>query len=51
MHKRFQKIHHQQGQKNYQYGTYWITKEGINKKILKKDLVEYLEQGWCKGRS
>ena len=50
MHKTFQKIHHQQGQKNSQYGTCWITKEGINKKILKKDLTEYLEQGWCKGR-
>ena len=50
MHKTFQKIHHQQGQKNSQYGTCWITKEGINKKILKKDLAEYLEQGWCKGR-
>jgi len=35
---------------NSQYGTCWITKEGINKKIKKEDLQAYLNEGWVKGR-
>ena len=41
---------HQQGNKNSQYGTCWITKDNENKKIKKSELSEYLELGWIKGR-
>lgn len=45
----FQKIEHQKGNKNSQFGTMWIycqeTKE--NKKILKTDPIP---EGWVKGR-
>jgi hypothetical protein len=35
---------------NSQYGTYWITKNGINKKIKKGELFEYISNNWIKGR-
>ncbi len=38
------------GENNSQYGTCWITKENINKKIKKEELKSYLEIGWLKGR-
>lgn len=38
------------GETNSQYGTCWITKNGINKKIKKEDLEIYLNEGWLKGR-
>ena len=38
------------GVTNSQYGTCWITKEGLNKKIKKEDLDSYLNEGWVKGR-
>ena len=38
------------GETNSQYGTCWITKDGINKKIKKEDLETYLNEGWLKGR-
>jgi hypothetical protein len=38
------------GENNSQYGTCWITKGGINKKIKKEDLELYLNEGWLKGR-
>jgi hypothetical protein len=38
------------GETNSQYGTCWITKEGINKKIKKEDLETYQLDGWLKGR-
>lgn len=38
------------GETNSQYGTCWITKDGINKKIKKEDLETYLNDGWLKGR-
>lgn len=40
----------QMGEKNSQYGTCWICKDGINKKINKKDLEFYYNNGWSKGR-
>ncbi len=38
------------GSENSQFGTCWITKESINKKIKKEELDSYLKQGWNKGR-
>lgn len=40
----------QKGSKNSQYGTCWITKEGVNIKVRKEDLDTYLNQGYTKGR-
>lgn len=39
------------GEKNSQFGTCWITKDGLNKKINKLKLNDYLYSGWSKGRS
>lgn len=38
------------GEMNSQYGTCWITKNNINKKIKKEELDLYLIDGWIKGR-
>ena len=38
------------GEKNSQYGTCWVTKEGINKKIKIEELSIYIENNWIKGR-
>ncbi len=38
------------GNTNSQFGTCWITKNNINKKIKKVDLDLYLNDGWFKGR-
>jgi hypothetical protein len=38
------------GETNSQYGTCWITKNGINKKIKKETLNLYVNEGWIKGR-
>ncbi len=38
------------GNKNSQYGTCWVTKEGINKKIKKEELETYLALNWKQGR-
>lgn len=46
----YKRIKHQQGEKNSQYGTCWITKEGKNKKIKKEELEIFEQQGWKKGR-
>lgn len=40
----------QVGEKNSQYGTCWITKDGINKKIKKSEKDKYLSNGWILGR-
>ena len=37
----------QKGEKNSQFGTFWITNEKENKKIRKSDLIPV---GWRKGR-
>jgi hypothetical protein len=39
------------GETNSQYGTCWITKDNVNKKIKKEDFETYLNEGWVKGRS
>lgn len=38
------------GETNSQYGTCWITKDGLNKKIKKEELDSHLNEGWIKGR-
>jgi hypothetical protein len=38
------------GNKNSQYGTCWITKEGLNKKIKKENFDQYINEGWITGR-
>ena len=38
------------GEKNSQYGTCWITKDGINKKIKKQELESFVTEGWKAGR-
>lgn len=43
----FSKIEHQQGTKNSQFGTMWITDGFENKKIKKEDVIP---DGWYKGR-
>ncbi len=40
---------HQQGEKNSQFGTIWVNKEGKNKKIKKEERGKYLEDGWTMG--
>jgi hypothetical protein len=39
------------GETNSQYGTCWITKDGVNKKIKKEDLDTFIQDGWVKGRN
>lgn len=39
----------QKGEKNSQYGTYWITKNNVNKKIKSIELNSYLNDGWVRG--
>jgi hypothetical protein len=48
--KTYKEIGHQQGEKNSQYGTCWITKDGENKKIKKCELDFFENKGWKKGR-
>ena len=38
------------GETNSQYGTCWITKDGLNKKIKKEELETYLNEEWVRGR-
>jgi hypothetical protein len=46
----FAKINHQQGSKNSQYGTCWITNGSISKKIKKEELDLWIRKGYYKGR-
>lgn len=46
----FKNNKHQQGEKNSQFGTCWIYKDGENMKIKKEELEIYIQQGWIKGR-
>lgn len=38
------------GESNSQFGTCWITKNDINKKIKKEELDAFISLGWTKGR-
>ena len=46
----FKIMEHQKGEKNSQFGTCWITKNGENKKIKKEELDDFISKGWNKGR-
>lgn len=48
--KALAQINHQQGSKNSQYGTCWITNGQKDKKIKKEELDYWLEKGYTKGR-
>lgn len=50
LHETFLKIHHQQGEKNSQYGTCWIYNNEKAIKIKKDQLEEYTTNGWKIGR-
>ena len=50
MKKTLKQINHQQGDKNSQYGTCWITNGKTNKKVKKEELDFYVSDGWHKGR-
>ena len=43
-------IGHQQGEKNSQYGTCWITNGFENKKVKKEKLDDWSKHGWRAGR-
>ena len=46
---KFKEIGHQQGERNSQFGTKWINKDGVTKKIKKDELQSYIENGWKLG--
>ena len=46
----YEKNQHQQGNKNSQYGTRWITNGVDNKKVSKNDVDKWLTLGYTKGR-
>jgi hypothetical protein len=46
----YEKIQHQQGNKNSQFGTCWVTNGQDSKKIKKECLDEWINKGYIKGR-
>lgn len=47
---RQKKVGKGKGETNSQYGTCWITKDGVNKKVKFEEAHTYIENGWLKGR-
>lgn len=43
-------LEHQKGEKNSQFGTCWVTKDGKSIKIKKNELESFVSEGWKKGR-
>jgi hypothetical protein len=39
----------QKGKKNSQYGTFWVNKNNVNKKIKSSELDLFLKDGWVRG--
>ena len=48
--KTYAEVQHQQGAKNSQYGTCWVTKDGVPRKVPKDELDTYLALGYTRGR-
>jgi len=48
--KMSQKASLRTGNQNSQYGTCWIMKEGVNKKVKIEEVSKWLVHGWIKGR-
>lgn len=48
--KTFESIKHQSGNKNSQFGTAWVNKDGISKKVKLFDVDSLLIEGWIRGR-
>ena len=46
---RFKELGLSKGEKNSQYGTKWISKDGVKMKIKKEKLDEYINNGWHLG--
>jgi hypothetical protein len=46
----FDRINHQRGETNSQYGTCWVSNNSQSVKIKKESLDEYLAKGYCRGR-
>lgn len=46
----FERIGHQKGELNSQYGTMWITREGESKRVPRLELSTWLKDGWRMGR-
>ncbi len=40
----------QKGEKNSQFGSCWIVKDNVNKKIKREELNNWIQIGWIKGR-
>ena len=48
--KTLKSINFNKGEKNPQYGTCWINKDGNSIRVKKEELNKYLLEGWIKGR-
>ncbi len=48
--KIFAEKEHQKGEKNSQFGTKWMYKNNITKKVKKEEIEKYLSDGWSMGR-
>lgn len=46
----FKQIKHQSGSSNSQFGTKWLSKDGVAKKVKVNDVPGHLEDGWKLGR-
>ena len=46
----FERINHQQGKTNSQFGTCWVIKDGVSMKIKKDEYEKYATDGWVRGR-
>lgn len=46
----FTRIQHQSGEKNSQFGTCWVKKDGVSLKISLSCLEQYLSEGYIRGR-
>ena len=40
----------QKGERNSQFGTVWVKKDSVSKKIKKEECESFLKEGWVRGR-